>query len=166
LRRRLTTQKIACVYASELSRAVVTARTIASVHKLSVISRPELNEINFGDIEGLTYTEIQARYPATASSWRQRSLTLAYPGGESLSALDKRAACFRGTLGQLETDMTALIVAHSGVLRSLICQLLGMDLANRWNIRLDLASLSIVDCYAEMAILSILNDTSHLKEER
>jgi len=61
--------------------------------------------------------------------------------------------------------VTVLVVAHSGVLRSLICLLLELDSRDRWKIRLDLGSLSIIDTYPETAILSLLNETSHLQDQ-
>ena len=89
---------------------------------------------------------------------------LAYPEGESLPQLEKRIAEFRTRLAKHIVNDTILVVAHSGVLRTLICQLLDLEMRNRWNIRLDLASLSIVETYSETAILSLLNDTSHLMD--
>lgn len=164
LRDRLATEKINCVYSSELKRAAVTARTIASMHGIKVINRPELNEINFGQVEGLTFEEIKIKYPEVSRMWMQRSPELAYPGGESLASLEKRVAEFKTVLLGHSPQETILIVAHSGILRSLICQVLNLELASRWNIRIDLASLSIVETYPETAILSLLNDTSHLKD--
>jgi len=53
-------------------------------------------------------------------------------------------------------------VSHSGALRTFICQLLGMEPRQRWQIRLDPASLTIVETYPQGAILTLLNDVSHL----
>jgi broad specificity phosphatase PhoE len=113
-------------------------------------------------MEGLNFNEVNGKFPEVARKWRQRSPELAYPEGESLLQLDKRVAEFREILNGHAADDVILIAAHSGVLRTLICQLLGFTPVDRWKIRLDLASLSIVDTYPETAILSLLNDTSHL----
>ena len=163
LRERLAGEKIDCVYSSTLQRAMVTAQTIASPHNLEVIRCPELNEIDFGKMEGLAFSQINQKFPEIARLWMQRSPDLAYPEGESLQELDKRVKDFRERLSRHTATDVALIVAHSGVLRTLICQLLGLEIAARWKMRLDLGSLSIVDTYPETAILSLLNDTSHLK---
>ena len=66
---------------------------------------------------------------------------------------------------KLAEEETVLIVSHSGVLRTLICQLLGLGLRFRWQLRLDFASLSIIDTYQGGAILHLLNDVSHLVEK-
>ncbi len=162
LRDRLAVEKIAWVFTSELQRALVTAQTIASFHEVKVSTCPELNEIDFGEVEGLNFGEVSGQFPEVAQMWTQRNPALAYPAGESLPQLEKRVAEFRTRLASHAAGETLLIVAHSGVLRTLICQLLDLEMRNRWNIRVDLASLSIVETYPETAILSLLNDTSHL----
>jgi alpha-ribazole phosphatase len=162
LRDRLAVEKIDFVYSSNMRRALVTAQTLASLHKLPVISCPELREIDFGKIEGLNFDEVQDRFPDIARMWINHHTELVYPEGEGLAQLEKRIGEFRLRLCDRTEDQTVLVVAHSGVLRSLICQLLELDMKSRWNIRIDLASLSIVYTYSGTAILSLLNDTSHL----
>ncbi len=163
LRDRLSAEKIDFVYSSQLRRALVTAQTIALIHNINVVSCSELNEIDFGELEGLNFSEVNGKYPEVARQWMQRSPELAYPEGESLSQLEKRVAEFRTRLARHADSDIILIVAHSGVLRTLICQLLDLKISDRWKIRVDLGSLSIVETYPETAILSLLNDTSHLK---
>jgi alpha-ribazole phosphatase len=165
LRDRLATEKIDFVYTSVMRRAVLTARTIASIHCLKENHCPELREIDFGQIEGLDFTEVQQQFPAVAKMWVERDPALCYPKGESLAQLDVRLAQFKKRLeGHSEKDVV-VIVAHSGVLRTLICQLLGLETRNRWNFKIDLASLSIVETYLGAAVLSLLNDTSHLTDK-
>jgi alpha-ribazole phosphatase len=163
LRDRLAADRIDCVYSSQMKRALLTARTIASPHRIEVTGCPELREIDFGKIEGLNFAEVDAQFPEIAQLWTQRSPQLTYPDGESLIELDARISQFRTRLVKHTEHDVVMIVAHSGVLRTLICQILDLEMRNRWNISLDLASLSIIDTYPETAILSLLNDTSHLK---
>jgi broad specificity phosphatase PhoE len=162
LRDRLAVEKIDCVYSSVMRRALVTAQTLASLHKLPVVGCPELREIDFGKIEGMNFGEVQNHFPEIALMWIKNNTELVYPEGEGLAQLEKRITEFRTRLCNHTEDQTILIVAHSGVLRSLICQLLDLDMKSRWHIRLDLASLSVVETYAGTTILSLLNDTSHL----
>ena len=164
LRERLAAERISTVYSSDLKRTLVTAEIIASRHRLRVITCAELREINFGQLEGLTFGEISQLYPEVANLWAERSPNLEYPGGESLTEFNDRVSNFVGRLEKHAEEETVLIVSHSGVLRTLICQLLGMELRYRWQLRLDFASLSIVETYQDSAILHLLNDVSHLGE--
>ena len=163
LRQRLADEKIDAIYSSNLSRALVTAQTIASEHQLEVIACPELREIDFGKFEGLTFAEISQLYPEVAKLWAERNPSLEFPGGESSDEFGKRVSRFLRRLERHSSGETILIVAHSGTLRVLVCRLLGIGLQHRWHFRLDLASLSILDAYPQGAILSLLNDVSHLR---
>ncbi len=59
---RLAGVSLQAVYASDLRRALDTARIIAEPHDLAVQALPQLREINFGAWEGLTFKEIKAGY--------------------------------------------------------------------------------------------------------
>jgi len=161
---RLNTEKIDFIYSSDLKRALVTAQIIADMHNLEVTVCQELGEIDFGRLEGLTFDEISRLFPEVARRWMERDPGLIYPGGESLAELDKRVHRFRSRLEGHSEEEAILIVAHSGVLRTLLCQILGMEPWHRWQIRLDLASLTIIETYRRDAILTLLNDVSHLTE--
>lgn len=163
LRDRLATEKIDITYSSDLKRAWLTAETIVSRHKMKIITCPELREIDFGQLEGLTFDQVSQLYPEVSRLWLERSPKLKYPGGESLRQLNDRVNNFMHRLEKHGEEETILIVAHSGVLRTLACQLLGAAARHRWQIRLDLASLTIVETYLQEAILTLLNDVSHLR---
>jgi alpha-ribazole phosphatase len=166
LRDRLATQKIDAVYSSDLQRALATAKIIASGHQLDVTICAELREINFGKLEGLNFEEISQLFPEFTAKWRvQRNTDIEFPGGESLDQLHNRVRNFVCRLQESKAEETVLVVAHAGVLRSLICQLMEIELRYIYRIRLDLASLSIVETYPEGAIVSLLNDVSHLRED-
>ena len=163
LRDRLATPKINAVYASNLSRARLTAEIIASRHHLDITIRTELVELNFGLVEGLTFEEIQRLHPELAEELSTWNIRPRFPGGESLNELNNRVQQFLSRLKNHKPDETILIVSHAGTLRLIICNLLGIGLEHWRQMQLDLASLSIVETYPQGAILSLLNDVSHLK---
>ena len=163
LRDRLASEKFDFIYVSPMRRATATAEIIASKHQLDVIPCAELSEINFGKIEGLTYQEIDRLYPELTKSWYTKTQIFRYPGGESIKEVYRRVQKFVQRLDSHASEETTLIVAHSGTLKMLVCNLLGLGLQYSRRIRIDLASLSIVDTYPQVAILSLLNDVSHLK---
>ena len=162
LRDRLAVEKIDSIYSSHLERALVTAETIGSRHQVEVVTCAELREINFGQLEGLNFSEINRLYPEVAKLWAERSPKLKYPGGDSLAEFSNRVSKFLSRLEKHTAEETVLIVAHKGVLCTLLCRLLGIDLRQRWQFRLDLASLSILETHQRGAILCLLNDVSHL----
>lgn len=163
LRRRLAGETINEIYSSDLSRARLTAEIIASAHPVNVALCPELRELDFGEIEGMTFEEVERLCPRAVALWSGQDLDACAPGGESLRQLASRVQGFMARLSSHSPGETVLIVAHAGPLRVLVCKLLGIELQRQWQIRLDLASLSGVECCPQGAIVSFLNETSHLK---
>lgn len=164
LRDRLAGEKIDVVYSSDLKRAMVTAEVICSDRQVDIVACPELREVNYGEVEGLTYPEIRQRYPEVAESVANFTLRLNFPGGESFEEFIERVSKFADRLNRHAPSETVLVVSHSGPLRTLVCALMGIAHTCWWQLRFDNASLSIVDTYPRGAILSLLNETSHLKD--
>jgi len=162
LRDYLIKEKIDAVYSSDLKRAMVTAQTICQERNVDITACPELRECNYGECDGLTFTEIGAQYPEVAKRCINFSLELAFPGGEEFQDFFERISQFISRLENHRPDETILVVAHDGVLKALLCLLLGIDGRHWWQLRLDTASLSIVELSPRGARLARLNDTSHL----
>jgi len=164
LRQRLASERIDAAYSSDLQRAWQTAEVIAAGHRLDIIPCPELREVNYGSCEGLTFEEIGRRHPDVAEKCINFTLELAFPGGESFREFIERTLTFLGRLARHGPAETVLIASHNGPLKVLVCRLLGIDMGHWWQIRIDPASLSIVDISPRGAVLTRLNDTSHLAE--
>jgi len=164
LRQRLATFRIDAIYSSDLQRAVATARVIASQHKVEVMTTRELQEMDFGELEGMDFKEVQQHYPQMDVRRLGRNPEKNLPQGESLSQLAARATQFLTTLEKHSPEETVLIVAHSGPIRTILCLLLGISLEHWWQIRVDPASLTIVDTLPQGTVLSLLNDICHLAD--
>jgi broad specificity phosphatase PhoE len=161
LRDRLAGFKIDLFYASPLARTMKTAEIIAASHKAKILPIPDLRECSFGYAEGLTFEEISQKFPVLAQNLINRK-SVAFPGGESLEQLNERVLAFLESLKELPPEVTVAIVSHNGPLRLMVCDLLGLEIEHWYQMRVDLASLSIVDIYTRGAILDLLNDRSHL----
>ncbi|MFC1847481.1 histidine phosphatase family protein, partial [Chloroflexota bacterium] len=165
LRDRLADEKIDAIYSSDLKRALATAEVVSSGCEADIITCSELREVNYGDAEGLTFDEIRQLYPELAESISNFDLQLKFPGGESFGEFIERASKFADRLSKHAQPETILIVSHSGPLKVLLCHLMGIDMKHWRQIRLDNASLSIVETYPHRMIISLLNDTSHLRKD-
>lgn len=164
LRQRLANEKIDAIYSSDLGRALATAEVIASGRTVDIVTCAELREMNYGGIEGLTFPEIGRLYPDLAELIAKFSLQLEFPGGESFAGFIERTTKFLERLEKHTPSETVLITSHSGPLRVLVCRFLRIDLEHWRQIRLDNASLSIVETHPRGAIINLLNDTSHIRE--
>ncbi len=164
LRQRLADQPVDCAYCSDLRRARATAELLLEGRRVPLTPSPDLREVDYGECEGLTFSEIKERFPAVAQGVYAPEQGLEFPGGESFAEMVERVTRFKDRLAQHGPNENILVVSHSGPLRSLICALLGISQGCWRQLRIDNASLSIVDTYPpRAAILSLLNGTSHLK---
>ncbi|XP_059477175.1 6-phosphofructo-2-kinase/fructose-2,6-bisphosphatase-like isoform X2 [Neocloeon triangulifer] len=106
------------VFTSQLKRTQQTAAFI----KASMESLEALNELEAGVCEGLTYEEMQEKYP-TEFAWRdQDKLRYRYPWGESYVDIMARVT---PVIMELERASNVLIISHQAVLRCLVGYFLG-----------------------------------------
>ena len=80
-----------------------------------------LKELTFGDWEGLTWPEVEARAPAEAAARAADKWDFVPPNGESYALLAKRIAPW---LASVERDL--FIVSHGGVARALMHRIAGV----------------------------------------
>jgi broad specificity phosphatase PhoE len=163
---RLSRERIDVCHASDLRRAVDTAAAIGADRHLVITPDPRLRELHFGDWEGLTYQQTCQLDFQAVLAWETDPMQAAPPGGETLAQLAERVAAFLDAVtgvGRLKFH-TALVVAHRGTLRVLLCLLLGLPPTAWWEFRLEPASVSELELFSKGAVLNYLNDTHHLKE--
>jgi broad specificity phosphatase PhoE len=120
----LAARRVDAVYASDLARAVDTARPIAAVHGLAVITDTSFREIDQGEWTGLTDEEIRRRWP---ESWGRARYYSARPGGESPSQVRRRALAGLARVVAAHPDGTVVIVSHGVTIRTLVAESLGCD---------------------------------------
>lgn len=163
LRQRFKNVPVKAFYASDLKRASETAKIIASIHQKEVITLPELKEINFGEWEGLSFTEISQRYNGILEQWIKNPGEVKIPGGESYNDVKERASDAIHKIAS-ENEGTVVIVSHGGVISAFFCAVFRLSLTAIWKLRLDNASVTIFDYIDNNYILKLYNDTHHLEE--
>ena len=92
LRDYLADEKIDAVYSSDLKRTIEMAEIILGGRELDIITCPELRECDYGSCEGLTFGEINSRYPEVAEMCIDFTLELAFPDGECFTDFFERTS--------------------------------------------------------------------------
>jgi len=163
---RLHDESIMGIYSSPLSRAADTAGIIAGACGLTPVLRDELREIGHGPWEGLTRSEVEARFAADYAAWEEDPFTFAPPGAESGVAVLARSLPAIREIVTRHQGQSVLIVSHKATIRLVLCSLLGID-ARGYRDRLDQspACLNVLDFKDPVrARLTLFNDTSHYAE--
>ena len=156
--------KIDAIYSSPLKRALDTAIAIASYHRLAVQIEPDLREMEVGELEGVSITEIGANFSQFLLQWRQGQGLEKLPGGESVADLaDRMWATIQSINGKHQQE-TVVVVSHYFAVVATICKALGWPLTRLERIRVQTGSISIIDLEDRQPRLVSLSDTCHLRE--
>ncbi len=162
---RLKGRQFQACFSSPLKRATETAELIlkASGNSIPIITLPELMERNFGDWEGKSIDDLQLLFPNDFSQWLAAHQIPAPPNGESMDELMKRVE--RG-LDQILAvkEGNVLVVGHSGSIKAAICIFFRLPLSSFVRMRIDNASLTILEIEDGRIRLIQFNDTCHLHE--
>jgi broad specificity phosphatase PhoE/ribonuclease HI len=151
------------VVASPLRRTRETAEIVAAALGLPVTFDDDLVELDFGDLEGLTFDEARAKHPLAARRF-MTDIAVAAPGGESISDVAARVARARRRILAEHAGKTVLVVSHVTPIKLFLAAGLGVGDEVVHRIFLDAASLCSVSWSSDdRASVRLVNDTSHLR---
>ncbi|GAB6191734.1 histidine phosphatase family protein [Desulfocastanea catecholica] len=117
-----------------------------------------LREVDFGRWEGKKFREIVQRDKDLVDSWVSDPSSFAFPDGESLAAFNKRVAACRILLEKM-VEEKILIITHGGIIRHLLCLLLGLDVEKYLLFEVKPGRVSSVQLYDEGGVLTGFNIT-------
>lgn len=113
--------------ASDLQRAAHTAAELTAVTGLEPTFYEGLRETYAGAWQGLTSTEIRARYGDEYAAWK-RGEPVRRGGGElETEVADRAAPVVLREADKLPDDGTLVVVSHGGAIRVTIGRLLGLE---------------------------------------
>jgi alpha-ribazole phosphatase len=138
--------KVTRVISSDLCRAMESAAILATTLACPVEHDARLREMSFGDWEGKLWSRIVLDDAEHFHAWTEHWLDVAPPGGESAAELARRAADWMTQLLDVaQADERIVVVSHAGWIRSALTHLFGRDLADLFDIPLDLGRATVVE---------------------
>ena len=135
-------EKIDIVFSSDLKRCRESLELLKINKNIKTYFSEELRELNFGNIEGKTYKEIENKFPHYIDEMKNNWRHFKTEGGESLTDLQKRIVKKIDKIKNEHQNKKILIVAHSGVIQSLISYYLFNNLDGYWQFKLDNGSIT------------------------
>jgi probable phosphoglycerate mutase len=133
--RYLNQYEIHRVGSSSLIRAIQTAEPIVKHLDLNLSSSSALDEMDFGDYEGLSYMNLADELKELQKNWENGNLNIGAPGGESPRQVFERAnSCVQKLLSDQQGD-TLVLVLHGRLIRILLSEWLGYGLKNMHRIQ-------------------------------
>jgi probable phosphoglycerate mutase len=156
---------LSAIYASDLGRAHETAQALAAATGLPVVTHEGLRERGFGIFEGLTFAEVEARWPEEALRWRRRDPDFGPPGGERLRDFYARCVATASELAARHPGEAIAVVAHGGVMDCLYRAASRAELSSPRTWQLGNASINRLLHTAAGFTLVGWSDTLHLEDD-
>jgi 2,3-bisphosphoglycerate-dependent phosphoglycerate mutase len=146
---------LAAVYSSDLRRAAETAAIVAAARGLRAEARRDLREIDVGEWSGLTFGEIERRYPDGVR--RHRAGGDGWERGERHSAMQERVVDAARGIAAEHPGEQVLLVIHGGTMRALAAAAEGIDFAEFRRTRPGFDNGSVVSIAIEKGVLTRLD---------
>jgi len=150
-------KNIAGVYSSDLLRTRRGAESIARHHGLAVQTFAQLREVKMGIWEGLTFPEIQERYPQEVEKKFSDFVHYRVPGGENLIDVRNRAIPKIRELIELNRGGEIVLVGHGGMNMVLLCDAMNLGLDNFFRITQANGCVNVIDYFDDTAVVRVMN---------
>lgn len=125
----------AVLYSSPLQRCVTLAKHIQKNTQIkSIIEDSRLMEMNFGDWELKSWDDIPQE---VLNPWMADFVNVRVPNGESFVDLNERVLDFLENEVSNNKEKPLIIVAHAGVIRSILCKINTIPLQDAFKTKLD-----------------------------
>ena len=117
--------KLDSIVTSPLRRCQGLAERVARVQSIPLTISHELQEMNFGDVDGIPFDQLSEQWEMLESFW-QDPANHQLTGAESLHSFHQRVIQGWSQLISKADDNT-LLVTHGGVIRMILAHCLDMD---------------------------------------
>ena len=159
---RLWQERFDALVSSDLGRALQTAQAIARVCGHEVVADPRLRERNFGEGEGMTYGDVDYRWPDAFSRVRETDPDFRIPGGESRRQFHERIHDAFVSLAAQHDGRRVTVVCHGGVLAALFRLVHDIPVARPHAIAIANASYNAIAFESDAWAIEAWGDVAHL----
>ena len=149
------------IYSSSLQRALTTAEIIGRAKGIEPQATDALREMSFGIWENMNSKDIQKKYAKEWKDFFAKPASTKIPQGESMSDVQKRAYPVVQQILDEHPEGDVAFVAHGGIIRVLICTMLGLDLDRSWHLHVGNASVTCFYYWGRSYTLDYANLTKY-----
>ena len=153
---RLRDGRLDTVYVSPALRTRETLQPLVDKKNIEIVVDVDLQEIDFGAWDGMSFEEIQIQAPELVTEWALNRMDFCFPDGERLDAFWKRV-CRAGDALASAPGQRLAVVTHGGVIRYLLCHFLGLAPEQHRMFQVDLGSITTLTLQDGFAVLKGLN---------
>lgn len=152
------------IVASGLRRTHETAQPLALQRKLEIHKHPELDEIDFGVLEGRSFTNIKDEVMEVHEKWKSGEVDFAPENGESPRKTFNRASGKVTDILEGSLEESVVFFIHGRLTRILLSEWLGYGLKNMHKIEHQNGAINHLTWHDGLFKAVELNKTEHLVE--
>lgn len=160
LAEKLSSMRLDAVYSSDLRRAFRTAEIIAERHQPIAQPSAAWREVNMGMWEERSLSDLNDEAPEKIAALFSDPTSFEYPGGESFTGFTTRIREAMERLLQRHPRGEIALVAHGGVCRAIIGEVLGVPIRNWLRIAQRHGCLNVLTWYESQPMVELLNYSS------
>lgn len=156
---RMQRERFEVIAASPRQRTQETAQAISAACGIGpIVTREELDEIDFGCWSGKTFAELNEDIGWRC--WNEHRATARTPAGESVEQVRERVCACMEDLAQKHPDTGVAMVSHADVIKAAVCHVLGLPDDAGFRFDIDPASLTVIVMGAWGSKLLRLNESA------
>lgn len=145
------------IFVSELRRTEDTIYEYAKAKGIELKKLSGLNEMNFGDFDGLTLKEIEKKYPEDYAEFMSGKAMFRFPNGENIEdCYERNIEAFKEIMENSGEDDTVMVCGHMGTVRNILSHLLVDSYDLHWNIKIENATVSVVEFLGDYPIVKTM----------
>lgn len=151
------------IYCSPLKRAVDTANYIREYKDTELVLNEDFKEMNYGEWEGMTFDEINEKYPVEYDNFINKPDFFDPIGGESYDSVISRVKSGLYNIINNNEGKNILIVTHTAIIKAIILIAKDNPLEKFWNPPyISDTSLTVLEVVDGKINLTLEVDDSHL----
>lgn len=159
------------ILCSPIFRAKMSAEIIAG-DRLQPIEVADLAEVHFGEVSGLTMSEIAVQFPHSYQAFTeyvqaedQSQMTRpVIPGGETTDDIIARVRRFTELVLQSYPGKLVVAVSHGAFIKCALQVYAGADFTRSVPFWIDNGSITVVDFFKNKPMIRLVNDAHHIND--
>ena len=144
-------------FASDLQRALATAREAVQHTGVELEIRAGLREMYFGRWQGLSWKQVAKRYPRRTILWLKHFSSQPIPGAERFADFRRRVKTELKNIVRTNQGRCVLVVTHAGVIRVALADALGMKQSHMFRMAQGPCAINVVDYFAGGVTVRCIN---------
>ncbi|MGK2876469.1 MAG: histidine phosphatase family protein, partial [Nocardioides sp.] len=110
---------------------------------------PGFAEMEFGVWDGLTFTEVEQRFPGQVQNWLARDPDYAPEGGETHRQVRARVLAGLERVLDHHQGQTVVVVSHVTPIKTLVSHCLGLGIEGLFSMELSPASVTVLSFFTD-----------------